>query len=440
MTVGAGQPLHGEPALPGAKYAAVRAILAAALADGPAQVFGVPRTDDTRVLLAALDRLGVAVTWTGAETLTIAGCGGEWPAERAGRPAQIDAGNAGAVLRLLLGATATLPEVHFTTTYAASLGQRPNGELLDALRHLGVAAEARDAEGRLPITLRRSKLHGGAVSIAGTRSSQFISALLVLAPLIGEPLTITVTDALPSASFVRLTITMLAQAGIVIESDADLRRLHIPSPQTYHARDWHLPRDFPSAAVWLAAGALVGGALTLRGLSRATEDGAAVLAALHALGATIINQPAPEPDQMTLSVQGAARLQGAIIDGAPLIDSVPALAAAACVAAGTTVFTNVGALRLKESNRIDDLCAELCRAGADAVAGADSITITGRPAGIAGGVTVDAHQDHRLAMALAILALRARAPLTITGADHVAKSYPAFWDELARLGARVQAD
>ncbi|HKD73861.1 MAG TPA: hypothetical protein VKB76_00145, partial [Ktedonobacterales bacterium] len=123
----------------------------------------------------------------------------------------------------------------------------------------------------------------------------------------------------------------------------------------------------------------------------------------------------------------------------PVIDSVPVLAAAACFADGTTTFEHVANLRLKESNRIDALCAELCRAGAEAIAGPDTITIAGHPEGIAGGVTVDAHEDHRLAMALAIVALRARDGLTITGAHHVAKSYPTFWAELARLGVEVAA-
>ncbi len=138
-----------------------------------------------------------------------------------------------------------------------------------------------------------------------------------------------------------------------------------------------------------------------------------------------------------LGVRGAAALHGATIDGDAVIDSVPALAAAACFASGTTMFTNVAALRLKESDRIADLCAEFRRAGAIAIPGADSITIVGQPEGIAGGVTVDAHSDHRLAMALAVLALRSSLGLTITGAQHVAKSYPAFWSELARMGATV---
>ena len=276
------------------------------------------------------------------------------------------------------------------------------------------------------------------MAISGARSSQYISALLLLAPLIGEPLTLQISDTLRSTSFVRLTIAMLAQAGVTVEHDADLRHMHIASPQPFQPRLWRLPRDFPTAAMWMAAAAIAGGELTLVGLPTDAEDGSAVLAALRRMGADLTTHPDAEPGQMTVMIRGGQPLHGATLDGEPIIDSIPVLAAAACFAEGTTTFINVASLRLKESNRIDDLCEELVRAGAEAIPGPDSITIVGHLTGIAGGVTVGAHQDHRLAMALALVALRSRAPLTITGAEHVAKSYPRFWDELERLGAQIQ--
>ncbi len=427
-------PLVGAPFLPGAKYAAVRAVLASALAGGRSTVAGVPRTEDTAVLLAALVRLGVALEWRDGETLAIDGCAGAWPA----RSADIDAGNAGAVLRLLLGVTATLDEARFTTAYADSLGERPNADLLDALRQLGVEAEAREPGGRLPITLRGAGLHGGAVSVSGARSSQYLSALLMLAPLIGVPVTIAVTDGLRSASFARLTARTLAHAGVTVTTDAAGQLWRIPGGQRYQPRDWRLARDFPTAVMWLAATAVAGARIVLDGLDTTNEDASAALVALVALGVRLTTEPSAEEADLTRIVgTGGATLRGAVIDGEPIIDSVPALAAAACFASGATTFTNVGTLRLKESNRIDDLCAEFNRAGAEAIPDRESLTIVGHPEGIAGGATVDTHADHRLAMALAILALGARAPLVVTGAHHVAKSYPAFWSELVRLGAEV---
>lgn len=431
------QLLHGTPALPGAKYATVRAVLAAALAHGASTVDGIALSDDTAVLLRGLAQCGIAFTQPAPEQLHVMGCGGQWPAAVRAAPVGIDAGNAGAVLRLMLGVTATLPTVRFTTAYAASLGTRPNADLLDALRQLGVVVTASEPAGQLPITLCGAAIHGGEVRISCARSSQYLSALLMLAPLINDDVTITVVAPYSSASFVRLTLATLAEAGIVVAHDAALQHFHFAGGQHYQARDWQLPRDYPTAATWLAAGAIAGAGLTLVGLANDAEDGAGIIHAVRALGVDLRIIPAATMGQVTLQVVDAATLRGTTLDGEPIIDSVPVLAALACFAEGTTVFEHVANLRLKESNRIDALCAELCRAGADAIPGADTITIVGHPEGIAGGVTVDAHDDHRLAMALAVVALRARDGLTITGAQHVAKSYPRFWQELARMGADV---
>ncbi|MGE5335237.1 MAG: 3-phosphoshikimate 1-carboxyvinyltransferase, partial [Nitrososphaerota archaeon] len=133
-----------------------------------------------------------------------------------------------------------------------------------------------------------------------------------------------------------------------------------------------------------------------------------------------------------------ASLHAARLNGDPLIDSIPVLVAASCFAEGESRFENAAHLRLKESDRIGDLCAELQRAGCDAQPLADGILVRGQPAGIAGGVTVDAHDDHRLAQALALVALRSRDGLTITGAEAITKSYPHFFADLRRLGAEMR--
>jgi 3-phosphoshikimate 1-carboxyvinyltransferase len=126
-----------------------------------------------------------------------------------------------------------------------------------------------------------------------------------------------------------------------------------------------------------------------------------------------------------------------VIDCDPIIDSVPVLVALACFAPGETRFVNGANLRVKESDRIGDLCAELARAGADVTPATDGITAQGKPTGVAGGATLAAYDDHRVAQALAILGLRADKPVTITGAQAVAKSYPWFYDDLRRLGADI---
>ena len=171
---------------------------------------------------------------------------------KATEPVTINVGNAGAVLRLLLGVSALLPQVTFTTDHPQSLGKRPNRELLEALTLLGVCCEGTGPEGYLPITLYGGNLAGGEVAISGARSSQYLSALLFLAPLLKGGLEITVTDDLKSQPLVRATLKVLQEAGIVAEYDQTLRHFFIAGEQRYQPREYIIPGDYPSAATLLA--------------------------------------------------------------------------------------------------------------------------------------------------------------------------------------------
>ena len=418
--------------LPGAKYYTLRYLLAALLADGVSLVRNPARSDDTVALVRTLRALGAGVTEMhsdGEWALRITGAGG-----RVRQPPDntLAVGNAGAVLRLLLGIGALLPEITFTTNHPDSLGRRPNADLLAALAHLGITTESHGPEGLLPITLRDGPPAGGEVTVSGARSSQYLSALLYLAPLLSQGLRITVTDGLRSSDIVRATLRVLAEAGIQVEAAADLRAFTVPGGQKYRALDVTVPGDAPSAAALAVAALVLGQPAHLASLDATRPESAALLAVLDALGA-----PLALTDGV-LSIGAGAPLRAVRLDGDPLIDSVPVLVAAACLAEGESRFENVANLRLKESDRIGDLCAELQRAGCDAQPFDDAIVVRGQPGGIAGGATVNAHDDHRLAQALALVALRCRDGLTITGADSIAKSYPAFFEDLRLLGAEVR--
>lgn len=216
----------------------------------------------------------------------------------------------------------------------------------------------------------------------------------------------------------------------------DLLRFSVPGSQTYRAGVYDVPGDGPSAAALIAATLAARAPLRLTRLDTREDDVRALLAALDALGAPITLAP-DGGGLVRLTLDADARLRGARIDGDACIDSVPALVAAACFAEGESRFENVATLRLKESDRIGDLCAELRKAGCDVDPLPDAIVVRGRPEGIAGGVTVEGHDDHRLAQALAIVALRSTGGLTIAGADAVAKSYPWFYEDLTLMGAEV---
>lgn len=418
--------------LPGAKYYTLRYLLAALLADGVSLVRNPARSDDTVALVRSLRALGADVTETqiaGDWALRITGTGGQLsqPPDNT-----LAVGNAGAVLRLLLGIGGLLPEITFTTDHPDSLGRRPNADLLAALAQLGVTADAAGPDGLLPITLRGGAPAGGAVTVSGARSSQYLSALLYLAPLLPQGLRITVTDGLRSADIVRATLRVLAEAGIQVEAAADLRAFAIAGGQIYRPLDVAVPGDAPSAAALAVASLVLGRPVHLASLDASLPESTALLAALEALGA-----PLTLTDGV-LTVGAGATLHAVRLDGDPLIDSVPVLVAAACFAEGESRFENVANLRLKESDRIGDLCAELRHAGCDAQPFDDAIVVRGQPGGIVGGATVDAHDDHRLAQALALVALRSRHGLTITGADTVAKSYPSFFEDLRLLGAEAR--
>jgi 3-phosphoshikimate 1-carboxyvinyltransferase len=420
--------LYGEPELPSSKYYTLRYLLAATLAKGESRVAFPAESDDSEALFRGCQALGAQLTWDDAEprVLRVHGAGRPNRSE----PVTINVGNAGAVARLLLGLAALLPQATIITDHPQSLGKRPNRELLETLSALGATCEGTGSEGYLPITIRGGHLHGGTVSISGARSSQYLSALLFLAPLIGEPVEIVVVDGLKSQPLARASLEVLQEAGISIEHDEALRHFTIAAGQRYQPRSYVVPGDYPSAAALLAACAIArdpASEMRLSRLRQGDEVGDVLLDALRRMGADLL------VDSDTVVLRGGRRLRGIELDGDRVIDCIPALVAAACFAEGESVFYNIENLHYKESDRIDDLCAELRRAGCAVLPRQDAIIVQGRPQGVEGGVTVDGHSDHRLLMALAIVALRSRHGLTLTGVEHIAKSYPHFFTDLQNL-------
>jgi 3-phosphoshikimate 1-carboxyvinyltransferase len=424
--------IHGAPEVPSSKYYTLRYVLAATLAEGESRIILPAWSDDTDALFRGCRALGATVSWEDEQqrVLCIRGVG----RPHSSGPVTIDVGNAGAVLRLLLGLGALLSEVTFVTDYPQSLGKRPNRELLEALISLGAMCEGTGPEGYLPITIRGGNLRGGHVRISGARSSQYLSSLLYLAPLLGERLEITVVDELKSQPLVRATLEVLQEAGIAVEHDKALHHFVIASGQVYQPQEYVVPGDYPSAAALLAACIVTNDPLSELSLARlrlGDEVGEVLLDAFRSMGADL------HRDGDTLVLRGGRRLHGVELDGDRIIDCIPVLVAAACFAEGESRFYNVESLHYKESDRIDDLCAELRRAGCSVSPLRDTIIVQGRPQGVEGGVVVDGHGDHRLLMALTIVGLRSRLGLTLTGVEHITKSYPHFFTELYRLGVSI---
>lgn len=426
------QRIYGAPEVPSSKYYTLRYLLAATLATGKSSIAFPASSDDSDALFRGCQALGAHLAWEDEQhtRLAIQGCGR--PQKTA--PTTINVGNAGAVTRLLLGLGALLPEVTFETDHPQSLGKRPNRELLMALSALGARCEGTGPEGCLPITIYGGKLHGGSIEISGARSSQYISSLLFLAPMIGEDVEITVVDGLKSQPLIRASLEVLSEAGITIEHDETLLHFFIPGGQTYQARDYTIPGDYPSAAALFALCAVASdpsSELRLSRLRPGEEIGETLLSAFRAMGADL------HISGSNVTLRGGRPLRGIRLDGDPVTDCTPVLVATACFAEDESVIYNVESLHYKESDRINDLCAELQKAGCSVEPRQDAIIIQGRPEGIEGGVEVDGHNDHRLLMALATVALRSRKGLTLTGVSHIAKSYPHFFEELQNLGVQV---
>ncbi|HLO04424.1 MAG TPA: 3-phosphoshikimate 1-carboxyvinyltransferase, partial [Symbiobacteriaceae bacterium] len=343
---------------------------------------------------------------------------------------QLNPGNAGAVLRFLIGVTAALlPEITFVTDYAQSLGKRPQDDLLTALEALGARIESRD--GKLPIRIQGANLRGGVVEVSGAISSQFTSALLFAAPLIGQDLEIRVTGEIVSQPPLKQTLQVMRQAGITVEAEPEGRWYKIPGGQSYQPRTYSVPGDYPGSAALMAAAAILPSDVTIERLYEDEQGERDAISVLQAMGADLVH------DGQRVRIRGGRPLKGGSFDGDRFTDAVLALTAAALYAEGRTEFYNVANLRVKECDRITDYRAELNKLGARVTERPDALIIDG-VASLHGGVEANARIDHRVIMGLTVATLRAEAPVVIRDAHHIAKSYPAFFDHLRALGARIE--
>ncbi|CAM3723372.1 3-phosphoshikimate 1-carboxyvinyltransferase [Cohnella lubricantis] len=417
--------LQGEIQALSSKNYTTRYLLVAALAEGTSTIMYPAHSEDSDALRRCIRDLG-AVVEEDDEKIVITGFGRHpFPAK------ELNVGNAGAVLRFLMAVAALLPEVTFVNVYPDSLGKRPHDDLITALQSMGVEVEHRS--GRLPITIRGGKPRGGKIQVSGSVSSQYLSALLFLTPLLEEDSEIVVLNDLKSKVVIGQTLEVLAQAGIAIEASEDLLHYRIPGRQRYKAQTYVVQGDYPGSAAILAAAAVTDSDVTVHRLLEDSKQGErAVVDVLKAMGVPLTHENG------IVRVKGNGKLVAGEFDGDEFTDGVLAIVAAAVFAEGTSRFYNVENLRYKECDRITDYLAELRKAGANVEEKQDEIIVRGRPDGVEGGVEIDAHIDHRVIMALTVVGLRSKRPIRIKDAHHVAKSYPNYFDHLKALGAQVE--
>lgn len=417
--------LRGEIQALSSKNYTTRYLLVAALAEGTSTIYYPAHSEDSDAMRRCIRDLG-AVVEEDDKKIVITGFG-RHPRD----VKELNVGNAGAVLRFLMAVAALCPEVTFVNMYPESLGKRPHDDLIDALGQIGVEVDHNG--GRLPITIRGGKPKGGKITVSGAVSSQYLSALLFLTPLLSEDSEIAVTDDLKSKVVVGQTLEVLAQAGIQIEASDDLMHFRIKGGQRYEAKTYSVQGDYPGSAAILAAAAVTNSDVTVHRLEENSRQGErAVVDVLRMMDVPLTHANG------SVRVQGNGRLKAGEFDGDAFTDGVLAMVAASVFAEGTSRFYNVENLRYKECDRITDYLNELRKAGANVEERQAEIIVHGRPEGVEGGVEIDAHYDHRVIMALTVVGLRAKAPIRIRDAHHVAKSYPNYFDHLKALGANVE--
>ncbi|MFD3258584.1 3-phosphoshikimate 1-carboxyvinyltransferase [Paenibacillus lentus] len=417
--------LNGEIGALSSKNYTTRYLLVAALAEGTSTIYYPAHSEDSDAMRRCIAELG-AVLEEDDEKIVITGFGRNPKDVK-----ELNVGNAGAVLRFLMGIAALCPEVTFVNTYPDSLGKRPHDDLIVSLQQLGV--EVDHQEGRLPITIRGGNPKGGKITVSGAVSSQYLSALLFLTPLLEEDSEIEVLDDLKSKVVIGQTLEVLEQAGIIIHASEDYMSFKVPGRQSYQAKTYTVQGDYPGSAAILAAAAVTKSNVKVHRLAERSKQGErAIVDVLQMMDVPLTHA------NDTVHVQGNGSLRPVEFDGDAATDAVLAMVAAAVFAEGTSRFFNVENLRYKECDRITDYLNELRKAGANVEERQAEIIVHGRPNGLEGGVEINAHYDHRVIMALTVVGLRCREPLVIKDAHHVAKSYPQFFDHITALGASVE--
>lgn len=411
-------PVSATIEVPGSKSFANRALVCAALAEGTSRLLGLPGGDDTEAMLDGLGRLGVRIDRLGDDGVAV---GGSSSIEGG---VEVDARLAGTTSRFLT-AVAALGERDTTITGEPALRTRPMGDLHDALHALGAELTPLAESGRLPIRVRRGAIVGGTVEMPGDVSSQFVTALMLIAPCLHDGLHIRLTTPLVSRPYVALTATVMSNFGIegIVVSDS----LVSVEPGRYQPIETTIEPDASSASYPLALAAICGGDVRVPRLTRDSSQGdVAIVDILGRMGCET------RFDDNGAVVTGRGLLRGIEIDMADVSDLVPTVAAVAAFAESTTTITGVGFIRGKESDRIGDLVSGLRALGITAEVLDDGLRISPTRAADRHGADMSTHHDHRLAMAWSLLAARIDGVI-LDRPDVVSKSWPAWWEVRSSL-------
>ncbi len=410
---------HGSVTPPSSKSITHRAYVAASLSSGQSTISNILLSDDTNQTINALRVLGVDIDLDGTTAIV----NSKEVLKTTGD--SINVGESGTTARLMI-ALATLADRPVTIDGADRLRERPMKDLCLALEQQGIDIEYKSKQYALPCTIHPGRLNGGLIEISGAISSQFISALLFIAPHAASDLKIRVTDRLESSEYVDLTIDALFQHGVVVEKSNN--EFNVVAGQKYRAVNTTIEGDYSAASYFALLGA-INSQVTIENLKKDSHQPDRIfIDFLQKLGADIQR----EDSRVTVS---PGELNSGSFDMSSCPDIAPTLAMCGPFTYEYLELSGTGRLKEKESNRQHAIVANLKNLGARVEENENTIRIY---KSVLKSGTVDSMGDHRIAMSFAILGTMIDGGIKIQNADVVAKSYPQFFDDLKNLGAKVQ--
>ncbi|MYH15367.1 MAG: 3-phosphoshikimate 1-carboxyvinyltransferase [Gammaproteobacteria bacterium] len=418
LTLGPIKSLSGEVRLPGSKSISNRALLLAALARGRTRILNLLDSEDTELMRRALNALGIAVTQD-RDAWVVEGGG---PLVTDGRCVELNLGLAGTAMRPLVAAL-TLGNGEFVLDGTPRMRERPIGPLVDALRALGADLDYAATAGYPPVRIRAGGLAGGEAEIDGSLSSQFLTSVLLAAPLAQRPVTLRVHGGLVSKPYIDITLDLMSRFGAAVHHVGH-QRFEVANEGYRSPGECLVEGDASSATYFLAAGAIAGRGVRVEGVGAASIQGDAAFAAvLEAMGARV------ERSATSVAVKPAP-LSGIDADLNHIPDAAMTVAVLALFAKGVTRIGNIANWRVKETDRLSAMAQELRKLGAEVEEGPDYLAIeppaTLRPA------TIETYGDHRMAMCFSLAALGG-VPVTIKNPGCVAKTFPDYFEKFTGL-------
>ncbi|MDE8034729.1 3-phosphoshikimate 1-carboxyvinyltransferase [Actinobacillus equuli subsp. equuli] len=418
----------GEINLPGSKSLSNRALLLAALAKGTTKVTNLLDSDDIRHMLNALRALGVNYSLSEDKTIcTVEGIGGVFNWQNG---LSLFLGNAGTAMRPLTAALCLkgAAEAEVILTGEPRMKERPIKHLVDALRQAGASVQYLENEGYPPVAIRNSGLKGGKVQIDGSISSQFLTALLMAAPLAEGDMEIEIIGELVSKPYIDITLAMMKDFGVNVENQ-NYQTFVVKGNQSYISPEKYLVEgDASSASYFLAAGAIKG-KVKVTGIGKNSIQGDRLFAnVLEAMGAKIT-----WGDDFIQAEQG--ELKGVDMDMNHIPDAAMTIATTALFAEGETVIRNIYNWRVKETDRLAAMATELRKVGATVEEGEDFIRIQPLPLTQFQHAEIATYNDHRMAMCFSLIAL-SDTPVTILDPKCTAKTFPTYFNEFEKLSER----